>query len=192
MRHPDETAYDQNRFEEYGWYNEKSNGASKQYPDRIANGIVVPSVSWMEPNFAPNVVLKSTPPEHFINHGNDREMRWEAMYGRGYLVPNELFYVRNHCPTPKIDLAGWRLTIDGDAVATPIELSYDELLTLPSISLIRAMECAGNGRSFYEIANGTPIEGTQWRLGGIGVAEWTGVPLWAVLERAGVKKNARD
>jgi DMSO/TMAO reductase YedYZ molybdopterin-dependent catalytic subunit len=35
-------------------------------------------------------------------------------------------------------------------------------------------------------------EGSQWRLGAIGVAEWTGVPLGAVLERAGVKRSARD
>lgn len=27
--------------------------------------------------------------------------------------------------------------------------TYDELLSMPSISVIKAVECAGNGRSFY-------------------------------------------
>jgi DMSO/TMAO reductase YedYZ molybdopterin-dependent catalytic subunit len=63
---------------------------------------------------------------------------------------------------------------------------------MPSISVIRALECAGNGRNFFEVTHGKKIEGTPWSLGGIGVAEWTGVPLREVLERAGVKKSAKD
>jgi hypothetical protein len=31
------------------------------------------------------------------------------MYGRGYLVPNDLFFVRNHTRTPRLDVATWRL-----------------------------------------------------------------------------------
>ncbi len=34
--------------------------------------------------------------------------------------------------------------------------------------------------------------GTQWRLGAVGVAEWTGIPLREVLERAGIKETAHD
>src|SRR5207245_3820866 len=33
-------------------------------------------------------------------------------------------------------------------------------------------------------------EGVQWELGAVGTAEWTGVPLAAVLERAGVRQHA--
>jgi DMSO/TMAO reductase YedYZ molybdopterin-dependent catalytic subunit len=36
---------------------------------------------------------------------------------------------------------------------------------------------------------GKVASGTQWKLGAIGVAEWTGVPLAAVLERARVKRD---
>ena len=42
-----------------------------------------------------------------------------------------------------------------------------------------------------ETAYGQEASGTQWKLGGIGVAEWTGVPLREVLERAGVKATAK-
>ena len=114
------------------------------------------------------------------------------MYERGFLVPNELFFVRNHTRTPVVDVKKWRLKIEGSGVQATKELSYDELLSLPSVSVIRYVECAGNGRSFFEAAYGKKADGTQWKLGAIGVAEWTGVPLAEVLDRAGIKKSARD
>jgi hypothetical protein len=42
------------------------------------------------------------------------------------------------------------------------------------------LECAGNGRAFLE----PPVGGEQWRLGAVGTAEWTGVPLRELLRRA--------
>jgi DMSO/TMAO reductase YedYZ molybdopterin-dependent catalytic subunit len=63
---------------------------------------------------------------------------------------------------------------------------------MPSVSVLRYVECAGNGRSFFETQYGRRASGTQWRLGAVGVAEWTGVPLRAVLDRAGLKPTARD
>lgn len=137
-------------------------------------------------------VVKPTPAELFFDFGSNKEMRWETMYGRGYLVPNELFFVRNHTRTPTIEVNKWRLRIDGSGVNRPLELTYDDLLAMPAVSVIRYVECAGNGRSFFEAAHGTKAQGTQWKLGAVGVAEWTGVPLRELLERAGVKKTARD
>src|SRR5438067_2077658 len=135
--------------------------------------------------------------------GFNAEMRWEQMAGRGYLVPNELFFVRQTTETPRIDPAQWRLTISGPGVARPLEFTYDELMALPAVtSVVRAVECAGNGRSFFkeaygqdtyfEDAEGVRIEIPQWRLGAVGVAEWTGVPLGEVLQRAGIKRSAVD
>lgn len=137
-------------------------------------------------------ILKPVPDDKFIKFGSNVEMRWNQMYGRGYLVPNDLFFVRNHSKTPKIDVATWRLKIEGTGVSKPLELSYDDLLALPAVSVTRFIECAGNGRSFFEAAHGKKAQGTQWKLGAVGVAEWTGVRLSEVLERAGLKKSARD
>ncbi|MEW6299690.1 MAG: sulfite oxidase [Thermodesulfobacteriota bacterium] len=142
---------------------------------------------------AGQAIIKPAPPGLFLQSGSNLEMRWEAMYNRGYLVPNELFFVRNNssvvpCPDP----ATWRLQVEGSGVSRPRVFSYDELLAMPSTSVIRALECAGNGRNFFEVSHGKKIAGTPWNLGGIGVAEWTGVPLREVLERAGVKQTARD
>lgn len=140
----------------------------------------------------PSPIIKPTPPEFFVQNGSNLEMRWEALYKRGYLVPTAMFYVRNNNPTPKIDLATWQLRVEGSGVERPRSFTYDEILSMPSVSVIRAIECAGNGRNFFQKSHGKKIEGTPWNLGGIGVAEWTGVPLREVLKRAGVKRTARD
>ena len=137
-------------------------------------------------------ILKPTPEAQFVRNGSNAEMRWESLYGRGYLVANSQFFVRNNGNTPLIDPAHWRLRVEGSGVTKPLSLSYDDLLAMPSISVIRAIECAGNGRNFFQQSHGRRIEGTPWNLGGIGVAEWTGVPLAEVLQRAQVKPTARD
>ena len=137
-------------------------------------------------------LVKEIRPEWFFQDGTNLEMRWENMDHRGYLVPNELFFVRNNNPTPRIALDNYQLAIFGDGVSHPCSFTYDELLRLPSISVIKAIECAGNGRSFYQTADGQAPSGVQWKLGGIGVAEWTGVPLGEILARAGVKSTAKD
>ncbi|BDG62035.1 sulfite oxidase [Caldinitratiruptor microaerophilus] len=137
-------------------------------------------------------IVKPVPPEKFIDYGSNQEMRWNQMYNRGYVVPNDLFFVRNHSKTPRIDPATWKLRVEGSGVSRPLELTYDELLALPAVSVIRFVECAGNGRGFFEQRYGKKAQGTQWKLGAIGVAEWTGVPLREVLERAGIKRTARD
>ncbi|HET7479091.1 MAG TPA: sulfite oxidase, partial [Rubrobacteraceae bacterium] len=69
---------------------------------------------------------------------------------------------------------------------------YEDILKLPSVTVARMLECAGNGRIFFEERQGREAPGTPWRLGAVGVAEWTGVPLREVLLRAGLKKSARE
>jgi DMSO/TMAO reductase YedYZ molybdopterin-dependent catalytic subunit len=102
-----------------------------------------------------------------------------------YLTPTELFYIRSHFPVPTIDLAGYRLRIDG-AVRNPLGLSYRELREMPSESRIATFECAGNGRAFLV----PTVRGALWELGAVGNAEWTGVTLRALLERAGLEDDA--
>jgi DMSO/TMAO reductase YedYZ molybdopterin-dependent catalytic subunit len=57
-----------------------------------------------------------------------------------------------------------------------------------SESQIVTLECAGNGRSMLSPAT----EGEQWTLGAVSTAEWTGVPLIEVLNRAGIGSGARE
>jgi DMSO/TMAO reductase YedYZ molybdopterin-dependent catalytic subunit len=104
---------------------------------------------------------------------------------RGWVTPNRLFFVRNHFAVPTVDPDGWRLRIEGLA-DRPLELTWEELTALPERSVFATIECAGNGRSFLQ----APVAGVQWGAGAIGHAEWTGVPLCHVLERAGVRAEA--
>jgi DMSO/TMAO reductase YedYZ molybdopterin-dependent catalytic subunit len=132
-------------------------------------------------------LVKPVPAEIFIDHGINQETRLETL--RGYLTPASHFFVRSHATTPLLDARTWRLRIEGNAVERPLELSLDDLLRLPSRSVIAYVECAGNGRGFFKEFMGKVASGTQWRFGGIGVAEWTGVPLGAVLELARVRRD---
>ena len=102
-----------------------------------------------------------------------------------YLTPTELFYIRSHFPIPTLDRTSYRLRIDG-AVRNPLALSYEELRCMPSETRVATLECAGNSRVFLV----PQVQGAQWELGAVSNAEWTGVPLRALLERAGLAEDA--
>src|SRR5439155_25337814 len=70
----------------------------------------------------------------------------------------------------------------------PFEINYGELIKLESEKIPVTLECAGNNRNFLE----PKVKGVQWGLGAVGNAEWTGVPLSILLDRAGVKSTARE
>jgi DMSO/TMAO reductase YedYZ molybdopterin-dependent catalytic subunit len=102
-------------------------------------------------------------------------------------VPNAGFYVRNHFSIPNLDPENYRLQFGG-LVERPLSLSLRELHAMCSRSQVTTLECAGNGRSLFD----PPIQGEKWELGAVSTAEWTGVPLAALLERAGVRTEARE
>jgi DMSO/TMAO reductase YedYZ molybdopterin-dependent catalytic subunit len=104
-----------------------------------------------------------------------------------YLTPAELFYIRSHFKAPEVDPASYRLRIDG-AVRNALSLTVQQLREMPSETQVATLECAGNGRVFLI----PQVAGAQWELGAVGNAEWTGVPLAALLERAGLEDDARE
>jgi len=138
-------------------------------------------------------IVKPLPPEWFTIRGTNAEMRWEAMADQGHLVPVDRFFVRNHTTTPIIDGSAWRLLLSGTGLSGgPVEFSLRDLRRLPSTTLTSAIECAGNGRSFYTTQQGQTVSGTAWTLGAVGVARWRGVRLSTVLRRAGITPDAVD
>jgi DMSO/TMAO reductase YedYZ molybdopterin-dependent catalytic subunit len=102
-----------------------------------------------------------------------------------FLTPNDLFYVRNHYAQPKIDLKKYRLQVVG-AVKRPLSLTYDQVRKMASRTQPLTLECAGNGR----VGLVPRTKGVQWDLGAVSTADWTGVPLAAVLDEAGVRADA--
>jgi len=105
----------------------------------------------------------------------------------GVVMPNSRFYVRNHFQTPRLDPASWQLEVSG-LVERPLQLTLRELYNMRSETVVATLECAGNGRSGFD----PPAEGEQWQLGAVSTAEWTGVPLAEILDRAGLMPEARE
>ena len=102
-----------------------------------------------------------------------------------FLTPSSLFYIRSHFKAPIIDTASFELKVDG-AVATPLSFRYEDLRGMPSETRVATLECVSNSRIFL-----VPyVEGAQWQLGAVGNAEWTGVPLRHLLERARLLDDA--
>jgi DMSO/TMAO reductase YedYZ molybdopterin-dependent catalytic subunit len=109
-----------------------------------------------------------------------------AMTG-GLVVPNARFYIRNHFGVPRLDPASWRLEVGG-SVRRRLSLDLDRVRAMPSVTAVVTLECAGNGRAGLW----PPVPGEQWGLGAVSTAEWTGVPLTELLDRAGVRATARE
>jgi DMSO/TMAO reductase YedYZ molybdopterin-dependent catalytic subunit len=105
----------------------------------------------------------------------------------GVVMPNAHFYVRNHFTTPALDPELYELTVTG-MVERPLRLRLRDLHNMPSQSLVATLECAGNGRVHFD----PPVEGEQWHDAAASTAEWTGVPLVEILDRAGLTAGAHD
>lgn len=93
-----------------------------------------------------------------------------------YVTPTEDFYrIDTALSAPQVSTDGWRLRFDG-MVDEPFELTYEELLALPSIEVPVTLQCVSN------------------EVGGdlVGNAVWQGVPLADLLERAGVQAGAEQ
>lgn len=116
-----------------------------------------------------------------------------------YMTPVEEFYVRNHYPTPLpearpvLDPRNWKLKVHGNAVERAVEIGYEDLLKMPSRTVIATMECHGNGRSlFWEQQEMKDVAGGNWVLGAIGQAEWQIVPISHILGLVGLKRDAKS
>src|SRR5260370_29553945 len=93
-----------------------------------------------------------------------------------WITPIEHFFVRSHMSKPSVDLAAWRLSVQGE-VSSPLNLTMDELKTLPAAEVVSVLECAGNGRGFYQ----PTITGMPRSRGGVRNARSRGVRLGEVL-----------
>jgi DMSO/TMAO reductase YedYZ molybdopterin-dependent catalytic subunit len=94
----------------------------------------------------------------------------------GPFTPADQFFTTQHYGHPVIDPATFHLKVTG-LVNRTLSLSLDELRRLGATQVVAGFECSGNRR---------PLQGLCSN------ARWTGVPLRAVLNRAGVKPEARE
>src|SRR5689334_21974788 len=94
----------------------------------------------------------------------------------GPFTPKDQFFTTQHYGHPEVDPAAFRLKVTG-LVDRPLSLSLDAIKRMKATALVAGFECSGNRRPFQGLS---------------GNARWTGVPLKAVLDQAGVKPQARE
>jgi len=92
------------------------------------------------------------------------------------ITPAGQRFLRCHFPVPVLG-DDHAVRIDG-AVAHPRVLTVEQLRALPAVTQTILTECAGNGRATLL----PRVDGEQWHSLALSVAQWTGVPLRAVLE----------
>ncbi|MFZ9628317.1 MAG: molybdopterin-dependent oxidoreductase [Ilumatobacteraceae bacterium] len=93
-----------------------------------------------------------------------------------FITPNdEFFLIDTAWSVPDIDVATWRLDING-MVERPLTLSYDDLLARPMVERLITIGCVSN------------------EVGGdyIGTARWTGVLLRDLLDEVGIADGAEQ
>lgn len=107
---------------------------------------------------------------------------------RTWITDNEVFFKRNQgmFPEAPVDPDAWILVVDG-LVQSELTLNFDSIRCMPKVEVANTLECSGNSRSLLkEKASGNP-----WTVGGVGNAIWGGVWLREVLQKAGLKADAR-
>jgi sulfite dehydrogenase len=112
-----------------------------------------------------------------------------AVFNEGAITPNDAFFVRYHLagvPT-SVDSDAFRVDIKG-SVNNPLSLSLRDLKKFEPKEVVAVLQCSGNSRGF---AN-PRVGGGQTGNGTMGNARWKGVPLKAILDKAGLKSSAKQ
>ena len=135
---------------------------------------------WVLPALAQGEVMVPFTDSHVnppfnANPAPDRRLYDTRSLTNVYTPPAE-FFTTQHYGHPDVDMTAYRLKIGG-LVNTPMTLTLDELKKMGSSELIAGFECSGNRR---------PVQGL------IGNGRWTGIPLKTLLDKAGLKANARE
>jgi sulfane dehydrogenase subunit SoxC len=106
----------------------------------------------------------------------------------GTITPSGLCFERHHSGVADIDPAKHRLMING-LVDKPMVFTVDDLKRFPGrINRAYFLECAANGGMEWR---GSQLNGCQFTHGMVHNVWYTGIPLKAVLDEAGVKTNGK-
>ncbi|ENH65123.1 Nitrate reductase [NADH] 1 [Fusarium oxysporum f. sp. cubense race 1] len=118
-------------------------------------------------------------------HPLNAEAPLTRLYEAGLITPNELHYVRNHGPVPRIlwEFHELEITYDGETQT----LSMDDLKEFDTINIAVALACDGNRRKELNMIKKS--KGFNWGAGGASCAYWKGPLLRDVLLANGVPEK---
>jgi DMSO/TMAO reductase YedYZ molybdopterin-dependent catalytic subunit len=112
-----------------------------------------------------------------------------SVFNEGVITPNDAFFVRYHLADIPLDIDPDTFTLEiKGKVDKPLKLSLADIKKMPSVELVAVNQCSGNSRGFFN----PRVGGGQLGNGAMGNARWKGVPLKAVLDKAGVQSGAKQ
>jgi DMSO/TMAO reductase YedYZ molybdopterin-dependent catalytic subunit len=112
-----------------------------------------------------------------------------AVFNDGAITPSNAFFVRYHLGDVPLDIDPDTFTLEiKGKVDRPLKFSLQEIRKLPAVELVAVNQCSGNSRGF----SSPRVAGGQLGNGAMGNARWHGVPLKAVLDKAGVQSGAKQ
>ena len=94
-----------------------------------------------------------------------------------FVTDNEEFYLVQHYGQPEVDNDAWRLRVTG-MVDNELEFSLSDLMNGNTVEQQVGFECGGNSQRLFH--------------GLIGNANWRGVSLRNILQRAGIQDGAKE
>lgn len=105
----------------------------------------------------------------------------------GIITPSGLCFERHHGGVADIDPAKHRLMING-LVEKPLVFNMDDIKRMPRTNRVYFLECAANSGMEWR---GAQLNGCQFTHGMVHNVMYTGVPLKALLDEAGLRPNAK-
>ena len=105
----------------------------------------------------------------------------------GIITPNGLCFERHHGGAAEVNPIDHRLMING-LVDKPLMFTMGDILRMPRTNRVYFLECAANSGMEWR---GAQLNGCQFTHGMVHNVMYTGVPLKAFLDEAGVKPNAK-
>jgi sulfane dehydrogenase subunit SoxC len=108
----------------------------------------------------------------------------------GIITPSDLHFERHHAGVPAVDPQQYSLLIHG-LVDRPTIFTLADLKRFPGTSIIRFIECSGNGGRAYRLTTPTADLSPQQTDGLTSTSEWSGVRLATLLREVGVSPKAR-
>jgi sulfane dehydrogenase subunit SoxC len=107
----------------------------------------------------------------------------------GIITPSDLHFERHHGGVPAIDPKQYSLLVHG-MVERPLVFTLDDLKRFPAKSVIRCLECSGNGGRAYRRED-VSADLTPQQIDGLtSTSEWTGVPVATLFREAGASPKA--
>src|SRR5208337_1921342 len=160
-------------------------GAVRSFPAQAADAVTLPFDNGERPlvrfpQKRPLIGLTTRPPQLETPF---------SVFNESVLTPNDAFFVRYHLTRSPalIDPVTFNLEVKGK-VNSPLMLTLGDLKRFEPVEVVAVNQCSGNSRGF----SNPRVAGGQLGHGAMGNARWKGVPLKAILDKAGVQEGAKQ